>query len=108
MRLLVHDEAGRPGASGDPSRVPPIVRRADDVQARLRDLFANAGDWMICGTSDASHASPVATEQSCMLLHRFGVIQTKFDSVLFARSPPNLENGTTLAEHRAAFDTMSV
>ena len=40
-----------------------------------------ADEARIVGTALLSHVSPVLTEQSCMSLHRFGVIQTKFGVV---------------------------
>ena len=40
----------------------------------------------IFGTSFLSHVSPVATEQSCMSLQRFGVMKAKLGAVPAARS----------------------
>ena len=71
-------------------------------------LFANAGDSTICGTSADSHASPALTEQSCISLQRFGVIQMKFDRLFADKSVLNRVNGTTPLAQRAAFETMSV
>src|SRR5437867_12260273 len=62
----------------------------------------------IPGTTLASQASPVATEQSCMSLHMFGVIQAKLGTVPLVRSARSWVNGTTCAAQRVAFVRISL
>ena len=63
----------------------------------------------ICGTSLASHASPVETGQSSMSLHMLGVMKAK-SGVVFAdrRSMASCVKGTTWPSRRAALSRMSV
>src|SRR4051812_11532182 len=64
----------------DPSSSSQVRKTTVPPAAYARDarIFANH-DW--------SHASPVATEQSCVSLHRFGVTNENDGSVSFVRSP---------------------
>ena len=65
-------------------------------------LVCHAGELKIVGRLFFSQVSPVATLQSCMSLHRVGVIHTKLGVVdADARSVDSREYGTSLAAHRA-------
>src|SRR5712691_1231919 len=59
------------------------------------------------GTQLASHASPCATEQECMLLQSFGVSQMKFVPALNAERTSLDDPGSRLA-HREAFPVIVV
>src|SRR5947209_6401819 len=86
---------------------PPPAAVTPSSHAMNSALVLNSGDWRICGTTVDSHASPVATEQSCMSWHTFGVIQTKLASRPLARSLLKLAYGTTWLAQRAGSDVMS-
>ena len=68
----------------------PSVRSVQLVGSRAEGRATARSDWdFLIGTHDFSHVSPVATEQSCMSLHRFGVTNVNAGSALFCRSDRN-------------------
>jgi hypothetical protein len=53
----------------------PAKSSSSQVKASSERCAVNAGDVMICGMFCCSHASPVATVQSCMSWHISGVMK---------------------------------
>src|SRR3954467_15451968 len=84
---------------------PALVLPSSKVINRT-PFCCQAGDARILPTQVFSHASPVLTEQSCMSLHMFGVIQVNAGTVLFLRSVSSCVSGTILLQ-RAVLVRMS-
>jgi len=83
---------------------PALVLPSSKVMNKT-PFCCQAGDARILPTQIFSHVSPVLTEQSCILLHMFGVIHVYSGTVLFLRSVSSCVSGTILLQ-RAVFVRM--
>src|SRR2546421_5697132 len=64
----------------------PVLEDPSPQVMKKPPPFLNAEEARMLGTTCASHASPVAIEQSCMSWHMLGVIHAKFGTVPLVRS----------------------